>query len=84
MEELDIFSYGWQKHENVLKPVWMTKAAIPDEIREVLNIYCKDKTCSTQKCDCFKENLKCSELCKCKECKNADTEPQYDSEDSDF
>lgn len=52
------------------EPVFATQDPIPEAVREALSIFCKDKNCSSKKCNCIKEGLKCCIECKCTDCCN--------------
>lgn len=84
IEEFDIFQFGWETHSEGIRPVLSTKAPIPDEMRDMLNISCKDKTCNSKKCQCFRDNLKCTPACKCKECCNVTIQEDMNQELFDF
>lgn len=84
IEEFDIFQFGWESHEDGIRPVFSTKAPIPDEVRDMLNISCKDKNCISLKCPCLKENLKCTSACRCKECRNVSIHTEEINEELDF
>ena len=43
----------------------------PDSILEYVSCKCK-KGCQTRRCSCHKANLKCTELCQCNSCENAE------------
>lgn len=58
IEDFDIFQFEWQTHEEGIRPVLFTKAPVPEELRDMLNISCKDKNCNSKKCQCFRENFK--------------------------
>ena len=42
-----------------------------DAILEVLNCSCKTG-CNSNRCGCFKNELKCTEICRCENCSNCD------------
>ena len=64
---------GWRLMEGVMQPVMYEKAAALQKVRDLTNLYCKDKKCSQQKkCPCFAAGLPCTEFCSCDclECAN--------------
>lgn len=44
----------------------MHQAQVPDDIRELISLFCNEKNCNTHKCQCKKEGIFCSLNCKCK------------------
>lgn len=70
MPLLDPVNFGWTRNNKILEPVFMTAASIPTDIRQLMNIFCKDKLCQDNKCVCLKEGLKCCSDCSCKNCQN--------------
>ena len=47
---------------------------------------CKKDKCDSNRCKCYKNNLQCTDMCKCEDCKNTDdndrlVEEMGDSED---
>ena len=47
----------------------MTISPAPDSILEFLSCSCS-KSCDNNRCTCRANNLKCSEMCKLKQCSN--------------
>ena len=60
----------------------MLRKPAPDEILELINFNCRKSKCSTQACLCKTHVLKCTDLCGCGICENADNEND-DCEQSD-
>ena len=74
--------YGWKLQNGELSIVWMLRKPAPDEILELINCNCRKSKCSTQACLCKTHGLKCTDLCGCGICENADNEND-DCEQSD-
>jgi hypothetical protein len=70
---------GWEIRDGELRHHWMTTNVAPDQLLEFVNCGCK-KGCNTQRCSCLKAALRCTELCKCTNCKNT-TDSTSDDED---
>lgn len=63
--------YGWKLESDELAITWGTLEPAPDSILEYVSCKCK-KGCQTRRCSCHKANLKCTELCQCNSCENAE------------
>ena len=66
---------GWHMCENALQPIPMSKDPVPESCIETISCNCNSE-CTTGRCQCLKNGLKCTILChkkvhstKCK-CKN--------------
>lgn len=60
---------GWKIEGDELSVVWMTQCPAPPEVLK--NIFCKCKTgCSSNRCNCKKSQLKCTDVCQCRDCSN--------------
>ena len=55
-----------------------TNPPTPDSVMELMSCGCK-KGCQMDRCHCRKNELLCTEMCRCKDCRNTDTE--YDKLD---
>ena len=65
--------------------MWMSQLPAPQAILELLS-WCKTgcKTgCTSGRCSCFKNNIKCTNACNCKECSNYD-QTQGDMNDKGY
>ena len=49
----------------------MSQPPAPDAILEVLNCSCKTG-CNSNLCGCFRNERKCTEICRCENCSNCD------------
>ena len=85
----DITEYGWDVGEDERVTIkWMTLPPAPDSVLEFVNCKCT-KGCENRRCSCVKGNLKCTDACKCTDCKNGrpgendDTDDEYDILESD-
>jgi hypothetical protein len=65
--------YGWSVKDGVIDVVWKTKAAAPESLLKVVK-------CG---CSCLTNKLPCTDMCRCKDCKNGkdddDEVPESDS-----
>ena len=59
--------FGWDDN---CAPVWTEKDAAPSALLEA--VHCKSCTtgCTTRRCKCVKNGMKCSKLCTCESCHN--------------
>ena len=57
---------GWTKSNEKLVPVMFEKAAAPNEVRNLIHMYCTDEDCSLERdCLCLQNHLTCTENCSC-------------------
>lgn len=74
---------GWQIIEGQLEVVWMTIPPAPDSLLE--NVHCGCKTgCNSQQCSCYKSTFKCTDVCRCSGCTNADVDVEDESEEEEL
>ena len=74
--------HGWEKEEDILKPVLMTKERAPKSLLELTTCQCKKSECRTN-CSCNNAGLSCTESCVCmadERCQNPHGAPLYSSE----
>lgn len=76
--------YGWTNENNIWTPIFSTQDPVPHEIRNILVLHCSDATCTSKKCKCVSQGLKCYEECNCKFCSNKDVIGTAESLDEDF
>lgn len=75
-------THGWfvSEQSGDLEIKWMSLPLAPDSILSHVNCSCA-KGCSTARCSCKKASLRCSDLCRCKDCQNASLEEEEDEEE---
>lgn len=80
VEYPDITHHGWLVDSGTNVSIdWMDLPPAPDGVLE--NVDCSCKTgCSSNRCSCFKANLACTGLCKCKDCTNRKSGSSENSE----
>ena len=61
----------------------MTLPITPDSVLSFINCSCT-KGCSTNRCSCKKASLKCSDLCRCKDCQNSMDKPEEQIDDEEI
>ena len=61
----------------------MNLAIARDSIHSLVNCKCK-KGCETNRCSCRKSGLKCTDVCKCCDCKNGDGDQETMEDDLDM
>ena len=54
--------WGWILAENTYTPIASDQVAAPENILKVVRCSCKEK-CSTNRCSCRKNGLKCTQTC---------------------
>lgn len=59
---------------------WLSQPPAPSSLLELMSCRCKKTKCSNNSCGCKKENLACTDLCKCVECNNNKKEEFYESD----
>lgn len=80
--------YGWEQDNDELVAIMTDSLPAPLALVELSACGCKTE-CSNGRCLCYKNNLVCTDMCKCSDCKNCDeTEsnglPDWDSDDDDY
>ena len=65
----DAINYGWEQNEMSLDPIMTDNLPAPIALIELS--MCKCQTgCKTKRCKCLKNDLVCTDMCKCRDCKN--------------
>jgi hypothetical protein len=65
-------NYGWELNNTSLEPMMTDNLPAPLALIELIACGCNGD-CGTQRCKCFKNNLVCTDMCKCTiECTNDD------------
>ena len=84
---VESFEHGWQrKGDGLIEIKWTTLSTTlgPDSLLEFMVCNCKKSQCKINVCKCKKFNLKCTDLCGCKDCNNQEEKPiESDHEGSD-
>ncbi|XP_062498902.1 uncharacterized protein LOC134176238 [Corticium candelabrum] len=62
--------HGWDIDDGDINVLWMTLSSAPLALLELLRCGCSSG-CNSARCRCFKNNMPCTDACKCKECVNA-------------
>jgi len=80
--------YGWAMENAEWVPVMTTLPPAPEAVIELVKCGCSKERCSTNRCQCRRAGLLCTDLCICSddsECENQhDTDQyQYDEDESD-
>ena len=61
---------------------WMSGLPAPTAVIELISCMCK-KACNDDSCDCIRNGLKCSDLCRLTTCSNRPDEEENIHEDLD-
>ncbi|CAH3151769.1 unnamed protein product, partial [Porites lobata] len=80
--------YGWVMENAEWVPVMTTLPPAPEAVIELVKCGCSKERCSTNRCQCRRAGLLCTDLCSCSddsECENQhdDDQYQYDEDESD-
>ena len=74
------YSWKWDETKEIFESLMTTNPRAPDDsIMELISCGCKTG-CQTDRCRCRKNELLCTEMCRCKDCVNTDIEfdkPDY-------
>ena len=78
--------YGWTLENDEWNPIRTTLSPAPEAIIQLVKCRCAKERCSTNRCQCRKAGLLCTDLCSCldddDECENQ--QGKYDDDDSDI
>ena len=71
-ENMNPVSHGWYVNAKVpLCPTMDQNESAPAEVRDITHLYCTDKGCRRQTCQCVIAGLECIDMCSCGgECQN--------------
>ena len=75
--------HGWQMVDGKLGITWMRLNPGPDILLQVSHCSCNVSKCAGLRCSCRKNNVPCTDMCKCTNCENANTENSDDTDVSD-
>lgn len=73
-------NYGWELNGLTLDPILTDNLPAPLALIELSVCGCKGD-CSTNRCKCFKNNLICTDMCKCTSCVNNDSSDNINLDD---
>ena len=83
-------NYGWEMHGEKWVPIMTTLPPAPQAIIHLVKCKCAKKRCSTNRCQCKKNRLNCTDLCGCsdngEQCENVldnDSDDEKYSEEDD-
>lgn len=74
---------GWCVEDDKISIHWLTKDYAPKSILKTTKCGCKAKGCNSGQCACFKTGLRCTVLCSCKGCTNANPADSSTLDNSD-
>ena len=78
--------YRWKLEDDQWVPIMMSLPPAPDAIIELVGCGCKTSHCPSNRCNCRKAGLNCTDLCTCSDndipCANQ-PEDKYESDDDD-
>ena len=84
-ERLSPLIYGWENYGDTYKAIMEDELPAPIALIELSVCTCKTKCVGVEKmwkrCKCRKNKLQCTDMCKCINCANDDTQEQLDEED---
>ena len=68
LECKDITSFGWTVEDTKVTPTVASGPIAPEGLLDIVSCDCsaEGKACKFLKCGCYKENISCTGLCKCK------------------
>ncbi|XP_066928999.1 uncharacterized protein [Clytia hemisphaerica] len=76
----DPLGYGWELNGTSIDSIMTDNLPAPIALIELS--MCKCKTgCQSKRCKCLKNNLICTDMCRCTNCKNDGTNDDEDSDD---
>ncbi len=79
--------YGWVQNDGSLEIHWMTGSPAPSAVLELMSCSCT-RSCHENICPCMVHGLKCTQMCKAKNCGNQSVEDEnvhaeFETEDDD-
>ena len=67
------YGWTWSELHEIYEPIMTTNMPVPQSIIELIACGCKSD-CSTDRCRCHKNNLRCTEMCRCDKCENSEND----------
>jgi len=86
-------AFGWKLEDAKWHPVMTTLPPAPEAITELVKCGCSKSRCTTNRCNCRKASLNCTDLCSCcdgdEPCENqlegeVEEDEEEDEEDADY
>ena len=78
--EGNLTEHGWVMENGKLVIKWSTLPRAPNHLTAAIMCKCRKGKCHTRQCECVKNKITCTDLCKCIECSNQATEDEKDAE----
>ena len=75
-------NYGWERSNQALVPMLTDNLPAPLALIELSSCSCKS-SCTNNRCKCRKNGFICTDMCKCTECKNNESESKDVSDDDE-
>jgi len=69
-------SFGWEICNDTYKSIMTDELPAPSALIELSVCSCKTK-CINNRCKCRKNDLQCTDMCRCTDCDNDDTDQQF-------
>jgi hypothetical protein len=69
---------GWQLNEGTLAIHWMAGRPAPEAVLDLLSCSCARK-CDLQNCQCLKNGLRCTDMCRLQTCGNQQVDDEEKS-----
>ena len=76
-------NYGWELHGDKWVPIMTTLPPAPQATINLVNCKCAKEQCSTNRCQCKKNGLYCTDLCGREQCEDVLEEENDDHDDHD-
>lgn len=77
-----VINYGWELVDEMFSPIMTDNLPAPSALIEMVSCACKSN-CTTNRCQCRKNSLNCTDMCKCEDCENDDYEKTVTDESDD-
>ena len=80
----DLEDHGWKYENGSVSIIWMNGPPAPEAVLNLLSCNCS-RRCTEGNCSCLMNGLKCTDMCKLKNCDNSaqDDDDEIDVNDED-
>lgn len=84
MQRLPSFEgFGWEVVNDRIVPIMTDELPAPVALIELSVCSCKKAKCDSNRCKCYKNNLQCTDMCKCLSCENTDDQREEELVESE-